>query len=758
MKKILLFLIFLLTISAFSFAQTYHEDDKEGLRIFLRQPSAIAGQINAQRLGLQQSDTLNWQTQEAWVPKILNLQWNNESPKRLIEIEWVGNFNDPNATNLSGNLDCSKWAHVSKVSCGMNQIVAIEIINCFALIEFYCRYNSLATLIVNNCPVLTRLWLDFNQLTTANIFNCPNLELLRLSSNLLTAHDINNCTSLSTLRCNSNKYSTLNMNNIPALSIFDCGNNLLTSINLSNNPALTSLDCSNNPLTTIDLSANTALQKLYIGQNQLTTLDLSHNPLLNELHCNANQFTSLDLTANTSLSVLNCSSNPLTSLHVPHSLGSLTSISTSLPTLDLSHCTKLDILDSRSGELTTLNVNNCEALRNVNCQNNNLDTLDLSDCKNLSYLDCNNNKLTSLRIANTNSLYRMDCSNNQLTHLDVSNNTALAALYCSNNWLKTLDITNCTSLCDLDCRYNNLNALDISTNKVLHALWCNNNQFYFSGLPPKLPVPWEYVYWPQNTIEGGIVNYELGIDLSREYLIAGNITQFSWFDITDGEETPLELNGIIGFFPLTEDFINKRLRCKMTNATFPMLMGSNILVYEVKIQFCEAIGHLEAKQQGKNSILLTWSKPESNSTVAGYSIYRNEQLLNNELLTICFFLDENLLDGKYDYYVETHYTNGCVSDSSNHVKVEIEVGIKEKGEGRKDELVLYPNPTTCQLSIVNCQLSINNVEVFDIYGRKVLEPPLTVLRSYDLTILHPGIYFIKIATENGTVTKKIIKQ
>jgi len=50
------------------------------------------------------------------------------------------------------------------------------------------------------------------------------------------------------------------------------------------------------------------------------------------------------------------------------------------------------------------------------------------------------------------------------------------------------------------------------------------------------------------------------------------------------------------------------------------------------------------------------------------------------------------------------------------------------------------------------------VEIFDVYGRKVLEPPLTVLQSYDLTVLQSGLYFVKIETETGIITKKIIKQ
>ena len=72
-------------------------------------------------------------------------------------------------------------------------------------------------------------------------------------------------------------------------------------------------------------------------------------------------------------------------------------------------------------------------------------------------------------------------------------------------------------------------------------------------------------------------------------------------------------------------------------------------------------------------------------------------------------------------------------------------------------ITVFPNPTTGELRISGFGFRVTEVEVFDIYGRKVLEPPLTVLHSYDITVLQPGVYFVKITTEKGVVTKKIIK-
>jgi len=124
MNKLIIFFAFIgITAMNVASAQIYREDDKEGLRVFLRQPSAETGKINAEQLGLQIGDTLDWQTGEAWVEKIEALAWNDESPKRLIEIyvgsleSWPGPGN-----NLAGILDASKWSKLTRLQCTFNAL------------------------------------------------------------------------------------------------------------------------------------------------------------------------------------------------------------------------------------------------------------------------------------------------------------------------------------------------------------------------------------------------------------------------------------------------------------------------------------------------------------------------------------------------------------------------------------------------------------------------------------------------------------
>ena len=171
---------------------------------------------------------------------------------------------------------------------------------------------------------------------------------------------------------------------------------------------------------------------------------------------------------------------------------------------------------------------------------------------------------------------------------------------------------------------------------------------------------------------------------------------------------------------------------------------------------CEAVTDLDSEKCNPNCVLLSWSEPESSLPVEGYQVFRNEQLINNEQLIINnFYLDEDLPVGEYEYYVVTHYTTGCVSDTSNHVEETIELGVKEFSE----EIAIFPNPTTGQLTIDNGQLTIDNVEVFDVYGRKLFEQKAEgrKQKEIDISDFRAGVYFVRIITEQGVVVKKVVK-
>jgi hypothetical protein len=78
----------------------------------------------------------------------------------------------------------------------------------------------------------------------------------------------------------------------------------------------------------------------------------------------------------------------------------------------------------------------------------------------------------------------------------------------------------------------------------------------------------------------------------------------------------------------------------------------------------------------------------------------------------------------------------------------------------ENSINIHPNPTTGELTIDNGQLTIENIEIFDIYGRKLssLTSHPAPRTSLNISHLPAGMYFVKISTDEGMVVKKVIKQ
>jgi len=862
-SKIIVCILFVYTtISAAS--QIYHEDDKEGLRAFLRQPSAETGKINAQQLGLQLSDTLDWKIQEEWVTKVIALTWNEETPKRLIE---AGNerapifFDNWELKKLAGNLNCNKWTDLTKLYCSYNYLTALDIKDCIALKTLRCESNQIITLDVSNNLVLEELICNSNQLTALDVCNNSALITIDCRYNPITTLEISNkmfltqinyrscpfitnliisnCTALTLLEITNNKsLTTLNISDCTALFDLQCDYNQLTTLNISNCTALKNLNCTSNQLSHLDISDCRNLSHVVCSRNRLTfstlanvefssqgyhyyyypqkpkgyktisfteSLDLSdefsitynENTVITDyqwydgnveitsgitnnngvftfsqelvgkkLECRMtnNNFSYLNLTyiiflkqnstdnyfhaddneglrnflrennnfvpiglrtedtinwninenwifyidglewSNetvdnrllsikwynknlrgqlnackwTYLTSLDCNTNKLTTLDVSNcpSLTTLYCFSNKLTAIEFNNNANLDIIYCAYNELQTIDLSNMPALLELSSCDNLLTTLDISNNTALTWLGCSNNLLTTLDVSNNTMLDTLVCSRNQLLSLDVSNNTALLCLDCYDNQFETLDLTKNTVLKKLDCSNNRLKILNITDCNDLTALYCRNNYLFFSKLPSNQFL--YYGYAPQRTISGDSVDYKLGIDLNKEYNINGNITQFSWFELTDNIEKPLTLTGENGFFLLTKDLINKTLTCKMTNQSFPLLSGDYSLGYRIKV-----IG---------------------------------------------------------------------------------EVGIVEYSNSDNKSIKVFPNPTrgefqvtTYETTFGDSQLQIENIELFDVFGKNMYlstrSPVHLSTITIDISHLQSGIYYLKCNDE----TIKIIK-
>lgn len=124
-------------------------------------------------------------------------------------------------------------------------------------------------------------------------------------------------------------------------------------------------------------------------------------------------------------------------------------------------------------------------------------------------------------------------------------------------------------------------------------------------------------------------------------------------------------------------------------------------------------------------------------------------LIDNQMNTIT-----NLSEGNYTFKVGkgTYDRRFTLQFRSNDI-------LGDEGAGL-ETVSVYPNPTSAILNVVSPGASVKTLEIFDASGRKLKSVDCRTKSEYqlDLAGLQDAIYFVKISTDKGTVTKQIIKQ
>jgi hypothetical protein len=77
-------------------------------------------------------------------------------------------------------------------------------------------------------------------------------------------------------------------------------------------------------------------------------------------------------------------------------------------------------------------------------------------------------------------------------------------------------------------------------------------------------------------------------------------------------------------------------------------------------------------------------------------------------------------------------------------------------QSANDQILIYPNPTTSQLSIITT-LEINEIEILDTGGKTIMKSDQNT-KIINTSNLSNGIYLIKIISGRKTITKQFIKQ
>jgi|GEM_PF-1818496 len=75
-----------------------------------------------------------------------------------------------------------------------------------------------------------------------------------------------------------------------------------------------------------------------------------------------------------------------------------------------------------------------------------------------------------------------------------------------------------------------------------------------------------------------------------------------------------------------------------------------------------------------------------------------------------------------------------------------------------DNLKIYPNPVKDYLRFTIYDLRINKIEILDLAGKTIVNLKSSIVNQINVANLPSGVYFLKIQTDNGVVTKKFVKE
>ena len=163
----------------------------------------------------------------------------------------------------------------------------------------------------------------------------------------------------------------------------------------------------------------------------------------------------------------------------------------------------------------------------------------------------------------------------------------------------------------------------------------------------------------------------------------------------------------------------------------------------------------------KDSVLVSWSGTDAGSGVKKYDIYVSDNgspftIWKNKTTEISAYF-HGVVGHTYAFFsIATDWIGNIEATKTNsEASVKFSsVGITETIQDAS-KIKIYPNPTNGQLTINNEQLTIKNVEIFDVIGQVVFTSQLSKLSpetTIDISHLSNGLYFLKI---DGKVFKII---
>ena len=490
------------------------------------------------------------------------------------------------------------------------------------------------------------------------------------------------------------------------------GNKKISNLSgIENFTSITNLWCSNNKIKSLDLSGNTKLTRLVCINNELGSLILTKNVDLDSLNCSNNQLKSLDLSQNINLKELDCADNELTVLDLTRNLG----------------------------------------LGSLNCINNDIKSLDLNNNINLKKIFFKDNELTTLDLTKNIDLVFLNCTNNKLKSIDLNNNINLKYLYFNDNELTTLDLNKNVDLVFLNCANNNLNSLDLSNNTKIKVLGYHQNRLPFSEIKKLKDKFNSFLYVSDKTLFSTL-NKKVGetVDYSKEKEFNGVATNFQWYNSSDIEVDASFVKETSSGSCIFEFLQLGSYYCKMKNTDLSRgSLKTKTITVIVGGKIAQQISFIQAPIIAKIGDVITLNAVSSSKLPVKYSVVSGSAELDGNKLTC---VGVGSLRIKAIQMGNSRFNYG---EKTIEITVDFSTGVEDV-----TNLIMkvYPNPVTTYLNIEFVDRKERHIKVFDIKGR-LLKSKNSSSSSDGLNFsdYRRGVYFMRVETDTGNSTHRIIK-
>ena len=174
------------------------------------------------------------------------------------------------------------------------------------------------------------------------------------------------------------------------------------------------------------------------------------------------------------------------------------------------------------------------------------------------------------------------------------------------------------------------------------------------------------------------------------------------------------------------------------------------------VQPCDVPTGLTATEIGSDHITITW---DNNTNVTNWNVqYRpiGGAWASVTAPTNTYDITGLTPETQYEIQVQANCGDGNLSDWSASITATTTVGIENY---LTNSISLYPNPANEYIDVRVDELNVTNMEVFDVYGKlistvDVIDNPT----RFNVSGLANGMYFVRVTTEQGVVTKSFIKK